>query len=42
MNAPSGLGFRFLEGTLLRLESSHHSTVDYSVWSLLPYRVGNF
>ena len=31
-NTPSGLGFRFLEGALLRLESSHHSTVDHPVW----------
>ena len=41
-NTPSGLGFRFLESALLRLESSHHSTVDHPVWLLLPYRVGNF
>ena len=41
-NTPSGLGFRFLESALLRLESSHHSTVDHPVWLLLSYRVGNF
>ena len=41
-NTPSGLGFGFLEGALLRLESPHHSTVDHPVWQLLPYRVGNF
>ena len=41
-NAPSGLGLRFLKGALLGLESSHHSAVDHPVWSLSPYRVGNF